>query len=83
MIKIIHEEQKICDRLYFIFVILTDGAIHDMKETSKLIIQMSYLPVSLIIVGIGNADFEEMKTLDADTKVLTDEAGRSAARDIV
>ena len=54
-----------------------------MKETSKLIIQMSYLPVSLIIVGIGNADFEEMKTLDADTKVLTDEAGRSAARDIV
>jgi hypothetical protein len=64
-------------------VILTDGAIHDMKETCKLVIQMSYMPTSIIIVGIGEEDFSQMEVLDADTKVLTDDLGRPAARDII
>ena len=64
-------------------MILTDGAIHDMKETCKLVIQMSYMPVSIIIVGIGEEDFSQMEILDADTKVLTDDMGRAAARDII
>ena len=64
-------------------MILTDGAIHDMKETSKLVIQMSYMPTSIIIVGIGEEDFSQMEVLDADTKVLVDDFGRPAARDII
>jgi len=68
---------------YFIFVILTDGAVHDMNETARLVIKMSVMPVSIVIVGIGDGDFEEMKVLDADTKVLTDDEGKSAARDII
>ena len=70
------------NKLYFVFVILTDGNIHDMDEVKRLMIKMSYLPVSLIIVGIGSEDFEDMNSLDADTKVLTDSDGRQAARDI-
>lgn len=46
--------------MYFVFVILTDGCIHDMRETLELIIDMSFLPASLIIVGIGNEDFTKM-----------------------
>lgn len=43
---------------------------------------MSYLPISIIIVGIGDEDFTEMDELDADKVVLTDETGKVAARDI-
>ena len=53
-------------QLYYIFVIITDGCIHDMKETVKIVVDMSYLPVSIIIIGIGDADFRSMEILDAD-----------------
>lgn len=68
--------------LYFIFTIITDGNIHDMKETVKLVIDMSYLPVSIIIIGIGDSDFKCMEILDADEISLVDYTGRTAARDI-
>jgi copine 5/8/9 len=54
-----------------------------MKETCKEIVKMSYMPVSLVIVGIGDEDFTYMETLDADTQVLQADDGRYAARDII
>jgi hypothetical protein len=42
---------------YQILLILTDGEIHDMEQTKNLIVENSNLPTSIIIVGIGNADF--------------------------
>jgi copine 5/8/9 len=81
--QIIEVERAGNDKLYFIFVILTDGCIHDMKETCKEIVKMSYMPVSLVIVGIGDEDFDDMETLDADTQVLQADDGRYAARDII
>ena len=41
------------------------------------------LPLSIIIVGVGSADFEAMEELDGDTVRLTSPDGRVAARDIV
>jgi len=41
------------------------------------------LPVSIIIIGIGDEDFSSMKVLDADERSLQDYLGRTAARDIV
>ena len=64
-------------------MILTDGCIHDMSETKELIVELSYKPCSIVIIGIGEEDFSAMETLDADTKVLVDNFGRPAARDIV
>ena len=43
----------------------------------------SNLPLSIIIVGVGNADFEAMEELDGDTVRLTAPDGRVASRDIV
>jgi hypothetical protein len=54
-----------------------------MDETRSLIVEMSYYPISVIIVGMGNADFKDMEMLDADQNVLTDASGRNAARDII
>lgn len=42
----------------------------------------SVLPMSIIIVGIGNADFTAMRVLDADTVPLK-AGGVLASRDIV
>ena len=43
----------------------------------------STLPLSIIIVGVGNADFDAMDELDGDDVRLTTPDGKMAARDIV
>lgn len=68
---------------YFVLLILTDGEIHDMQETRRLIVEASKLPCSIIIVGVGNEDFEMMIELDSDDKLLKDDKNRKAKRDIV
>ncbi|KAF6201803.1 hypothetical protein GE061_004198 [Apolygus lucorum] len=67
---------------YFILLILTDGVITDMPQTCQAIIKASSLPMSIIIVGIGNADFTAMEQLDGDTVALSS-GGKRAERDIV
>ena len=68
VIQIAVEAVKKEENKYFIFVIMTDGQITDMNETTKLIkdIADKPLPVSIIIVGIGDDDFENMEELDGD-----------------
>ena len=53
---------------YCIFLLITDGAIYDMDKTKKVIKQASNepLPLSIIIIGVGNADFSKMEELDGD-----------------
>ena len=38
-----------------------------MQETKDLIVEASYLPLSIVIVGIGKEDFTIMETLDDDS----------------
>ena len=45
---------------------LTDGELTDMGHTMTAIIRASRLPMSLIIVGVGDADFAAMDALDCD-----------------
>lgn len=40
--------------LYNILLIITDGEIHDMQQTKDLIVASSRLPLSVIIIGVGN-----------------------------
>lgn len=55
-----------------------------MPETIDQIVRASFLPISIIIVGIGNSEeLNDMKTLDADTKALVSSHGQAAARDTV
>ena len=51
---------------YFILLMLTDGVISDMADTIGSIVRASRLPMSIIIVGVGNADFSAMDKLDCD-----------------
>ncbi|XP_037031089.1 copine-8-like [Bradysia coprophila] len=67
---------------YFVLLIITDGIISDMHPTIRAIINASKLPISIIIVGVGSADFGAMDELDADDKRLNLD-GQFADRDIV
>jgi len=68
---------------YHVLMILTDGIINDMNETIDALVEGSFLPLSVIIIGIGNANFENMKDLDADDKSLISSKGVESKRDLV
>ncbi|KAJ3611396.1 hypothetical protein NHX12_021411 [Muraenolepis orangiensis] len=68
---------------YFILLMITDGVITDMDQTVSAIVQASRLPMSIIIVGVGQEDFGAMEFLDSDDKVLCSPGGQLAFRDIV
>ena len=68
---------------YFILLIITDGVITDIEQTKTAIVDAAKLPMSIIIVGVGGADFDAMEELDGDTVRLTSSDGRVACRDIV
>lgn len=54
-----------------------------MEATKALLVEMSGMPFSAVIVGLGDGDFADMEVLDADATVLRDAAGTAAVRDIV
>ncbi|XP_073344243.1 copine-3-like isoform X2 [Pagrus major] len=68
---------------YFVLLIITDGVITDMDETRSAIVNASRLPMSIIIVGVGGADFSAMEFLDGDDGILRSATGEAAMRDIV
>lgn len=68
---------------YFVLLLLTDGAVTDVEATREAVVRASHLPMSLIIVGVGGADFDAMEQLDADGGPLRTRSGEGAARDIV
>ena len=51
---------------YFVLIIITDGCISDIRKTITSIVQVSHLPVSIVIIGVGDADFTAMERLDSD-----------------
>ncbi|NWI21230.1 CPNE9 protein, partial [Crypturellus soui] len=67
---------------YHVLLIITDGVISDMLQTKEAIVSASALPMSIIIVGVGPAEFEAMEELDGD-EVRVSSRGRYAERDIV
>lgn len=67
---------------YTVLLVLTDGTINDMDETISAIIEASKEAMSIIIIGVGSADFTDMNALDSD-KGLLKRGIKTAERDIV
>lgn len=61
---------------YIVMLIITDGTIMDMDETIDACVRASRLPMSVVIAGVGSADFTAMHALDSDDRRL---AGRNGA----
>lgn len=49
---------------YSILLIITDGAVSDVQATAACLDRASDAPISIVIVGVGTADFSAMKFLD-------------------
>ena len=70
--------------VYEILLILTDGDITDMDETTDAIVEACDLPISIIIVGIGSDKFEKLVKLDADQEpIYSKKHKKNMSRDIV
>ena len=76
-------QQKLNEPLYNILLIITDGEIHDMEATKDLIVAASHMPLSVIIVGVGEENFQLMKQLDSDDALLRNSRNEQAVRDVV
>jgi len=69
---------------YHVLLIITDGVITDYNQTAHSLVEASNEAMSVIIIGVGNADFSQMSRLDADGKLLMSPISQaSASRDIV
>jgi hypothetical protein len=59
--------QKGC-QAYTILLIVTDGAVSDVHATAATLDRVSDSPLSVVIVGVGGADFSGMQFLDDSSK---------------
>uniref|UniRef100_A0A158QBQ5 Copine domain-containing protein n=2 Tax=Hymenolepis diminuta TaxID=6216 RepID=A0A158QBQ5_HYMDI len=55
---------------YFVLLILTTGLVDDWVETQRAVIEASFLPISIIFIGVGGRKFEELQVLDQDFALL-------------
>mmetsp|Transcript_16283 Transcript_16283/g.16215 ORF Transcript_16283/g.16215 Transcript_16283/m.16215 type:complete len:267 (+) Transcript_16283:818-1618(+) len=69
--KAVDKAKPIIDgKLYTIVILVTDGDIDDLPQTVELLQEASKYPISVIVVGVGDADFSNMNSLDSDTGLL-------------
>ena len=54
------------ENIYYILLILTDGICNDVENSIDKIFEASFLPISIIIVGIGADGFLEYYPLEGD-----------------
>ena len=53
---------------YTILLIITDGAVSDPSATADVMSEVAGSPLSVVIVGVGDADFASMRFLDDSAK---------------
>jgi len=69
------KNNRVGQQAYRVLLILTDGAVSNVLETKNAIKAAADSPLSIVIVGIGQADFSTMQFLD-------DFANQEGVRDI-
>jgi hypothetical protein len=50
-------------RRYCVLLIITDGMVDDVEETQRKLQVYRDLPLSVVIIGVGRADFRRMNIL--------------------
>lgn len=57
---------------YSILLILTSGQVTHLEETKAALAKASESPLSVVIVGIGDGNFDDMRLLDNDIEGARD-----------
>ena len=76
-------ENEVNKLKYTVLLILTNSVMSDLAECVDLLVKGGKLPMSVIIVGIGNGDFGKMEGLGVDENLLVSIQGERCCRDIV
>ena len=71
------------EKNYYILLIISDGAIHDVSETIDSIIESSKLPLSIIIIGVGDYINNDMKTLNRENGKIISSKKEELNKDII
>ena len=58
------EARRVGKQKYSTLLLVTNGAVSDVAATERCIKSISDAPLSVIIVGVGSADFSAMQFLD-------------------
>ena len=48
-------------------MILSRGDVSDLQSTINMIVEAAKLPISIILIAVGNADRKKFKILDGDS----------------
>lgn len=54
-------------RYSILLLIAPDGQIHELNDLLEIICESSRLPMSIIFVGVGDGEFEDMKEIEANS----------------
>jgi len=56
-----HEKVSQFKQKFYVLLLITDGIVNDMAKTIDQIVRGSKLPMAVVIVGVGDADFSNME----------------------
>ena len=68
---------------YYILLIISDGFFEDMEQIIDAVIESSKLPMSIIIIGVGDVVINDMKRLNGEYGKLISSKGEELKKDIV
>lgn len=84
VIRMTKEEDGRDERtVYTVLLLVTDGDFVDFPAVANLICAAADLPLSIVIVGVGNSRFVQLERLDGDDTPLCSTDGTPCGRDIV
>ena len=84
VIRMVREENtRTNGAMYTVLLLVTDGDFSDFPQVANLICSAADLPLSIVIVGVGNSRFVKLERLDGDNTPLCSTDGTPCARDIV
>ena len=67
---------------YYVHLIITDGQVTDYSETVDELINCSNYPMNVIILGVGNENFDKMELLNSEHgPLISTKTQRAAKRD--
>ena len=68
---------------YHILLILSDGIVDDINEIIDSVIESAKLPLSIIIIGVGDSVEDDMKRLNGEYGKLISSKGEILEKDII
>jgi len=68
--------------LYYILLIVIDDVIDDFENVKEVLVECSYLPISVIMVGLGDKNYESMYILNEGNHLLKGEENFQCGREM-